>query len=84
MKRIIGTSLIWLGNGLIGLAVLAIATGVIYGWYVYGFSWVRETLSPFNVWNVIATVIVLAPGVGIRTGGQKLVDMAGRGALSTP
>jgi hypothetical protein len=81
MKRIIGTSLVWLGNGLIGLALLVVLTGIIFGWYTYGFSWVRETLSPFNIWNLIATMIVLAPGIGIRLGGQKLVDMARTDAL---
>ena len=76
MKRVIGKCLVWLGNGLIGLAFLVVLTGIVSGWYMHGFSWVRETLSPFNLWNFIATMIVLLPGLCVRFGGEKLLDMA--------
>jgi len=76
MKRTLGTALVWLGNGLIGLAFLVVLTGIVSGWYMYGFTWVRETLSPFNLWNFIATMIVLLPGLCLRSGGHKLLDMA--------
>lgn len=76
MKRVIGKCLVWLGTGLMGLAFLVVLTGIVSGWYMYGFSWVRETLSPFNLWNYIATMIVLLPGLCVRSGGQKLLDMA--------
>lgn len=76
MKNIIGRGLVWLGNGLIGLAFLVVLTGIVLGWYTNGFTWVRETLSPFNVWNFIATMIVLLPGLCVRFGGEKLLDMA--------
>lgn len=83
MKRAIGKCLVWLGNGLIGLAVLVVLTAAISGWYMYGFSWVRETFSPYNVWNTIATLMVLVPGFGIRLGGLKLIEMAGTESLRT-
>lgn len=76
MKRIVGKSLIWIGNGLIALAALVIAGAILLGWYNYGFGWVQETLSPFNLWNVAATAIALAPGIGLRLGGEKLLGMA--------
>lgn len=49
MKRIMGKGLVWVGNGLLALAALVITASNLIGWYNYGFGWVQETLSPFNV-----------------------------------
>ncbi|MFQ5545961.1 MAG: hypothetical protein ACE5FE_08280 [Acidiferrobacterales bacterium] len=31
-----------------------------------------EVMSPFNVWNFLLTVALLAPGIGLLIGAQKL------------
>jgi uncharacterized membrane protein YdcZ (DUF606 family) len=76
MKRIAGKIFLWIGNGLLAIAAIVIGASLLFGWYNYGFGWVQETLSPFNVWNVIATLIVLAPGIGFRMAGEKLLESA--------
>ncbi|MCP4374496.1 MAG: hypothetical protein GY797_41300 [Deltaproteobacteria bacterium] len=54
---------------LAGLLILAGITGV---WMKEGFSGVQTLLNPFNVINYIATVITLAPGIGLLILSEKL------------
>ena len=83
MKRVVGKGLIWVGNALVGLAAIVIAVSILFGWYHNGFGWVQETLSPFNVRDYLATAILLAPGIGLRMGGEKLLKMADSKTEST-
>lgn len=46
------------------LAGLFIFANLLLVWYYEGFSRVQEILSPFNVWNFIAVIITVAPGLG--------------------
>ncbi len=46
------------------LAGLFIFANLLLVWYYEGFSRVQEILSPFNVWNFIAVMITMAPGLG--------------------
>lgn len=68
----LGIGLYWLGNILLYLAVAIIAVSILFGWYTNGWGWVQDTLSPFNVWNYLATAIALAPGIGFIMLGEKL------------
>ena len=61
---------------ILALAALVIAASNLIGWYNYGFGWIQETLSPFNVWYYLTVIIALAPGMGLRMGGEKLLEMA--------
>lgn len=45
------------------LAGLFIVGNLILVWYFEGFSKVQEIMSPFNVFNFIAVLITLAPGI---------------------
>lgn len=45
-------------------ATLIILAGIAGTWMKGGFSAVQELLSPFNIANVVVTVLTLAPGLG--------------------
>lgn len=55
----------WAGRVILGLAMAMILFGYAVIWWTEGFSRLTDILSPFNVWNVIAVVITLAPGFGL-------------------
>lgn len=80
--RVLGIVIYWIGNVLLYGAAAVIAASILYGWYQNGFGWVQDTLSPFNVWNWLATVIVLAPGIGLITLGKKFKAKAERDKLT--
>ena len=80
--RVLGIVIYWIGNVLFYGAAAVIAALILYGWYQNGFGWVQDTLSPFNVWNWLATVIVLAPGMGLIMLGEKLRAKAERDKLT--
>ena len=52
-----------LGYVLLIAGALFIAIGLLATWYYEGFSKLQEVMSPFNVWQYIASVITLAPGM---------------------
>lgn len=54
------------------LATIAILGGYISIWYWEGFSKLQEVLSPTNFINVIAVVVVLLPGYGLKALAEKL------------
>ncbi len=54
------------------LASLLILAGILGVWIKEGFSGVQDLLSPFNLVNWIATVITLAPGIGLLKISEKL------------
>lgn len=45
-------------------ATLLILAGIAGTWMKGGFSAVQELLNPFNIANVVVTVLPLAPGLG--------------------
>ncbi len=51
---------------------LMILVGIAGVWMKEGFSGVQDLLSPFNVVNYIAMVIVLVPGIGLLKLSGKL------------
>jgi hypothetical protein len=53
-------------------AVLLILAGIAGTWMTGGFAAVQDLLSPFNVVNLIVTVITLAPGLGALAWAEKL------------
>ena len=54
------------------LAALAIVAGIIGIWMTEGFGAVQDTFSPFNVWNWLATAIILSPAIGAFAWADKL------------
>jgi len=62
----------WIGN--IWLILVCIVIAIEYIGIIIFQEWGRlwEILSPFNVWNFIAVVITLAPGIGIKILANKL------------
>ena len=54
--RVLGK--IWLGLGGTAVMVGSVATWYFYGWRAY-----QDLMSPYNVYNVIAVVITLGPGL---------------------
>ncbi|MGR3174787.1 MAG: hypothetical protein ACUZ8N_09335 [Candidatus Scalindua sp.] len=54
------------------VAGLLILVGIAGVWMKEGFSGVQDLLSPFNVVNYIAMVIVLVPGIGLLKLSGKL------------
>jgi hypothetical protein len=65
---------IWLV--LAGLLILAATIGV---WITEGFSAVRELHDPHNIWNFIATMTTLAPGIGLLMLSEKLKNKSETG-----
>lgn len=54
------------------VAGLLILVGIAGVWMKEGFSGVQDLLSPFNVVNYIAMVIILVPGIGLLKLSGKL------------
>ena len=56
----------------------AAATLILLGyasiWWFEGFGKLQEVLNPFNVWNVIAVILTLAPGFGLLKLGERIRD----------
>jgi hypothetical protein len=53
-------------------SILILASIMVVG-LVDGFSAVQKILSPFNIANIIVTIITLAPGIGALSLGKRLV-----------
>ena len=53
----------YLGNGLLALGAVLIVSGMIGIYLENGFDAVAEVMSPFNVWQYIAVLITLSPGL---------------------
>jgi hypothetical protein len=63
MKRMAGLVLLWFGRAWLTLAGVVIIAGYAGIWFFQGFGALQDTLSPFNVWNYIAVLGTLAPGL---------------------
>ena len=74
--RTLGVFLYWLGIVLMWIAGIVIGVSMLWGWYKFGFGWVQDTFSPFNLYNFIATVIALSPGIGFTMAGEYLIRKA--------
>ncbi len=66
------TTLIVLGKIWLYAATALIALGYASIWWFEGFGKLQETLSPFNILNFLAVVILLAPGLGLLKLGKHL------------
>ena len=66
------TTLIVLGKIWLWVAAALILVGYASIWWFEGFGKLQEIVSPFNVWNVIAVVLTLAPGFGLLKLGEYL------------
>jgi hypothetical protein len=58
---------LWLAGALVLLGYASI-------WWFEGFGELQEAVSPFNVWNVIAVLVTIAPGLGLLKLGEYLRD----------
>lgn len=65
------------GYVLLGVGGLMILIGYVGIYMTEGFSGLQEVLSPFNVWNLIAVAITLAPGGALLWLGNYLVERRG-------
>jgi hypothetical protein len=61
-----------LGKVWLIIAALLIFMGYASIWYRHGFSELMEVLSPFNIWNLIAVLVTIAPGIGLIKLGERL------------
>ncbi len=66
-KILRGFAYVW-----VRLVVLAVIAGTVGIWITEGFSAVRDTFSPFNVWNFIVLVIAISPAFGAWLLAEKL------------
>ncbi len=55
----------WLGVGWLALAITFILLNYAVIWYSQGWGRLQEIASPFNIYNLAAVVITLAPGLGL-------------------
>lgn len=55
----------WLGNGWIACATILILLSYIEILYFDGWGKLQEIANPFNLWNFVAIVVALAPGLGL-------------------
>ena len=61
-----------LGGLLLVPAFVWIAVGYYQTWLTEGFQGLNRLLSPYNIYNLIMTLLVLAPGVGLIALGEKI------------
>jgi len=66
------TTLIVLGKIWLWVAGAVILLGYASIWWFEGFSKLQEIVSPFNIWNVIAVILTLAPGLILLRLGERL------------
>ena len=63
------------------IILILVGGGILLGQLVIllfgGFDAWRETMSPYNFTNIIATLLVLAPGIGFLALGNKIRDKDG-------
>ena len=60
--------------GLVWLYGVAMVISFSYAWILFtqGFSKLAEIISPWNIWNVLAVGIALAPGLFLLWLAQKM------------
>jgi hypothetical protein len=68
----VATTLIVLGKIWLWAVAALILLGYVSIWWFEGFSKLQQVLNPFNVWNVIAVVLTLAPGFGLIKLGERI------------
>jgi hypothetical protein len=61
-----------LGYIWIGIAGLLILIGYYSIFINQGFARLQEILSPFNFWNLIVNLVILAPGIGLVALAKKM------------
>jgi len=64
---VLGKVWLWVAGALILLSYASI-------WWFEGFGKLQEILSPFNVWNLIAVILTLAPGFVLLKLGERIRD----------
>ncbi|OGP54868.1 MAG: hypothetical protein A2Y65_08510 [Deltaproteobacteria bacterium RBG_13_52_11] len=67
IKALKGFGYVWLA-----LICILIFIGIVGVWRESGFSGVLKLLSPFNLWNWLATIITLIPAIGAFMLAEKL------------
>ena len=65
-------TLIVLGKIWLWLAGALILLGYASTWWFQGFGALQEVLSPLNIRNVIAVLLILAPGFGLLKLGEHM------------
>ena len=59
----------------VGYAWCALVALVIIGvWMSEGFSGVQRVMSPFDVWNFMATAVIMAPGAAALYWADRIKD----------
>lgn len=61
-----------LGYIWIGIAGLVILIGYFTIFVNQGFARLQEVVSPFNIWNLIVNLVILAPGIGLVALSKKM------------
>lgn len=62
----------FLGYVLLAIGAAVVLAGLVGIWTTDGWRAALETVNPWNLWNFIATVVVLAPGILLIQWGEKL------------
>lgn len=70
-----------LGKIWLGLGGTVVAVGTIATWYFHGWRAYQDLVSPFNVFNFIAVVITLGPGVLLIVAADELKQGRQKAAL---
>jgi ankyrin repeat protein len=73
--RVLGK--IWLGLGGTAIMVGSVATWYFHGWRAY-----QDLMSPYNVYNVIAVIITLSPGLLLVMAADELEQGRRKAALT--
>lgn len=56
------------------LVALVIVIGIIGVWMSEGFSGVQRVMGPFDVWNFMATAVIIAPGAAALYWADRIKD----------
>ncbi len=74
-KILRGFAYVW-----VRLVVLAVIAGTVGIWITEGYGAVRDTFSPFNVWNFVVLVIAISPAFGAWLLAAKLEERSRKAA----
>ena len=73
MKKAAGVTLKFLGALWLGVAVIIIVVGYAGIAMKQGIGAMLEVMSPWNLWNFVALIVTVGPGLLMRAQGEKLV-----------
>jgi len=71
-KRAIAKSLNWFAKIWLSLSGIIIAIGLLRIFVEDGFWAMANVMSPLNVWNYLAVLITISPGIGALLLAEKL------------